>query len=316
MRRAAGPVVAVVATALALAACGGPPGDAADSWAEPAERWADGFEEAADSGIPNLARFLAPTLVVDDRATGGRLRVGRDAVLTYLRTALVTQADRQRQGPPYVSDTGLLLPVTWNARPGVDLDPIWQDAVLLLEVSREGLQRQESATSVVSARAFEPDDDWEVLETLAQRYLATPQAGGLRLGTVPGLGGPAVYGVTDRAEPRPVLRRAVLLLESERSCPGHVAVVLTLDASGTAVTEQRYDRVDDARRCRPGSLPDQGWWSDLVVPDPRAHQRTGTVSVGESDVRSGAAHRSSRPSCSGAWTGSPWLACGGRCRRP
>lgn len=93
------------------------------------------------------------------------------------------------------------------------------------------------------------------------------------------LGGPAVFGeAAGQAAP---FERAVLLVEPDdpASCPGHTAVVLSLSPAGTVIREERYHRLDDARRCVPPDRRPGGWWDTVAVPDPVQLERTGTLDV-------------------------------------
>jgi hypothetical protein len=165
-------------------------------------------------------------------------------------------------------------------------------------------------------------NDWEPLEVLAEHYLAAwsgsdhgaaaklydPAAvvhdgllgrrltgrtaveraadhgARIRLVRLPLLGGPAVFG---KAAPlTDSFQKAVLLVRSDdgTGCPGQVAVVLTLGAAGTVTTEERYHRLDDARRCLTPALRPRGWWDELPVPDAVPLRRTGTVMAGDRRV--------------------------------
>lgn len=63
------------------------------------------------------------------------------------------------------------------------------------------------------------------------------------------------------------LDRLVLIVDAELAtgCRGHVAAVLDITA-GLVTRDERFYRVDDARRCLSGrGLPD-GWWSRVPIP--------------------------------------------------
>ena len=170
-------------------------------------------------------------------------------------------------------------------------------------------------------------DDWAPLDVLAERYVATwsrrdhravaalygpsvvvrdgllgRQINGLRaveaaadrnvrmrLVQLPQRGGPAVFGVSSGLSRK--FAKAVLLVEADdgTGCPGHVAVTVTLGPAGTVTHEERYHRVDDARRCIPTSARRHGWWDDLRVPAAVPLERTGSLRVdgGEIEVWNG-----------------------------
>ncbi len=101
---------------------------------------------------------------------------------------------------------------------------------------------------------------------------------------LPEFGGPATFVAGDIGVwPKDVpLDGVALLLEpdSPDACPGHLAVVLTLNSGGVICREDRYHRVDDLVRCStPASLP-RAWWDGLDVPDPLPNIHTATLNLG------------------------------------
>jgi hypothetical protein len=60
----------------------------------------------------------------------------------------------------------------------------------------------------------------------------------------------------------------VLLLDvgAEGGCPGPVAVVLDLDDQKRITREERYHRIDAARRCLPADDRPTGWWDEARIP--------------------------------------------------
>ena len=218
---------------------------------------------------------------IDDRALGGEQVSGRVEALAYLRAAMNQRSAGGLRQPGYVSATGLLVPA-WSV-PKSGYGP--EDVALLMTVGDAGLVSAETAVSVVTGRGRAPGQDWERLEQLAREYVAArnrDDPGSVRLDRIPAFGGPAVLAVTDLAAGGPV-RRVVLLLTSRARCPGHRAVVLTLDADGSVVSEKTYQRLDDAPRCL-GEVARRGWWTGLEVPDPVPNKRTGTVTAGSAAV--------------------------------
>lgn len=122
---------------------------------------------------------------------------------------------------------------------------------------------------------------------------AAEQPATLRLDRLPQHRGVAVFGISlDLSQS---FEKAVLLLTSDdgTGCPGHVAVSLALSPAGKVTHEERYHRIDDARRCIPPSARPHGWWEDLRVPQPVPLRRTGTLHVDGRDVE--------------VWNGTPQL---------
>jgi hypothetical protein len=103
---------------------------------------------------------------------------------------------------------------------------------------------------------------------------------------LPDYGGPAIF-VSGAIRPTDVPLDGVVLLldpDSPDSCPGHLAVVLTVDPEGAIVREDRYHRVDDLVRCTtPDSLP-SAWWDAIEVPDPLPNVHTATLTLGGNDI--------------------------------
>jgi hypothetical protein len=67
-------------------------------------------------------------------------------------------------------------------------------------------------------------------------------------------------------------------------CPGHLAIVLDLDADGLIRAEHRYHRTDDLVRCADGALP-AGWWDEATVPPAVTIELTGTLDVAGHEVQ-------------------------------
>jgi hypothetical protein len=106
----------------------------------------------------------------------------------------------------------------------------------------------------------------------------------MQLDRLPNAGGPAVFGVTTPL--RDSFDQAVLLVtvNDDGNCPGHVAVVLELGPTGKVTSEERYHRLDDARRCLDPSGRPGGWWDRLNVPAPIPLERTGSVRAGRAVI--------------------------------
>jgi hypothetical protein len=175
----------------------------------------------------------------------------------------------------------MVVPAAW---PGRDLLTV-HDAVLVMTLTADGLVQEETASSLLSGQSLvDPNRDWSQLEDLAVEYVAehTTKTRTTTLDAVPELGGPAVFGIP-RGDGADGFRRAVLLVttEDDSGCPGRLAVSQTLGRDGRALDEERYHRVDDARRCLDEGDRFEGWWTTMQVPDPVQHERTGTVRVGD-----------------------------------
>ena len=263
--------------AVVVAACGTERRDTSAPWGQTAETWLAHVQEAAREGVPNIEAFLTREVVLDHRGTGGERAVGVAETLSLIRHLESTQPGTRLVGRAYLSAGGMVLPAAWRG-----LTPLTvHDAVLILMLSEDGLVRGESASSVVSGDALvDPGRDWAGLLSLAEAYAVGHTDGDVTttVEEIPGHGGPAVFGV-----PRPGadegFRRVVLLLLAEdwSGCPGHVAVSLSLDADGTVVSRERFHRIDDGRRCRGDDETSTGWWTNMDVPEPVRHERTGTV---------------------------------------
>lgn len=106
---------------------------------------------------------------------------------------------------------------------------------------------------------------------IAQMGAATAAEGGLPGAVVrefPGQGLRAYFiNGPFRKGPDPV-DQLVLLLDvgAEGGCPGPVAVVLDLDAQKRITREERYHRIDAARRCLPADDQPTGWWDQARIP--------------------------------------------------
>lgn len=266
-----------------LAACGSDPSgtSSSEAWGSAAEQWLANVQEAGREGIPNLEPFLTPEVVLDHRGTGGDRAVGLDASFGLARGIASSTPEVRITTPPYLSAEGMVVPVAW---PGRDLLTV-HDAVLVMTLTPAGLVHEESASSLLSGQSLvDPDRDWSQLEDLAEEYVAehTTETRTTTLDGVPDLGGPAVFGIP-RVGGADGFRRAVLLLtaEDDSGCPGRLAVSLTLGRDGRVLDEERYHRVDDARRCLDEGNRFEGWWTTMQVPDPVQHERTGTVRAGD-----------------------------------
>ena len=108
---------------------------------------------------------------------------------------------------------------------------------------------------------------------IAQLGVAAAAEGGLPGAVVrefPGEGGRAYFinGAWLKG-PDPV-DQLVLLLDvgAEGGCPGPVAVVLDLDLENQKriTREERYHRIDAARRCLPADDRPSGWWDEARIP--------------------------------------------------
>jgi hypothetical protein len=225
----------------------------------------------------------------------------------YLSPDGVVALSRWTLAPPVGRQDAVLM--MWFSRLGLSR----QESALSVD---SGRRRLETWRTGALAR------DWTPLERIAERYVATwtgdersgastlytrdaqlhdglvgVRAAGLaavrrqigigarmRLDRLPGLGGPAVFGVTTPLHD--TFDRAVLLVTvgDGTGCPGHVAVVLDLDPSGRVASETRYHRLDDARRCLEPAERPNGWWDRLNVPAAAPLERTGTVRTGAASV--------------------------------
>lgn len=108
----------------------------------------------------------------------------------------------------------------------------------------------------------------------------------MRMVDLPDYGGPGTFVSGARLPKDAPLDRVALMLDpdSPGTCPGHLAVVLTLDPEGAILREDRFHRVDDLVRCAtPGSLPNT-WWDGLDVPDPVPNIRTATLNLGGNNL--------------------------------
>ena len=66
--------------------------------------------------------------------------------------------------------------------------------------------------------------------------------------------------------------------------PGHLAIVLDLDADGLIAAERRHHRADDLVRCTGGVLP-PGWWDEVTVPSAVTIELTDTLDVASHEVQ-------------------------------
>jgi hypothetical protein len=124
--------------------------------------------------------------------------------------------------------------------------------------------------------------------TLAEADVLAGGLPGVTLDSLPDFGGPASFAAGKPAwrDPRPPLETQVLLVTADdgSGCPGHLAIVLDLDADGLITTERRYHRADDLLRCAGGTLP-TGWWDDVTLPPAVATELTGTLEIEGHEVQ-------------------------------
>ena len=124
--------------------------------------------------------------------------------------------------------------------------------------------------------------------TLAQAGVDAGGLPGVALDSLPDFGGPANFAAgqpTWRDDPPPLETQVLLVTVDDGSgCPGHLAIVLDLDADGRIVAEDRYHRVDDLVRCTGGVLP-PGWWDEVTVPPAVTIELTGTLDVAGHEVQ-------------------------------
>lgn len=117
---------------------------------------------------------------------------------------------------------------------------------------------------------------------LAEAGVAAGALPGVTLDSLPNFGGPADFaaGRPTSAENPPPLETQVMLVtvDDGTGCPGHLAIVLDLDAQGQIVAEHRHHRADDLMRCAGGALP-AGWWEEVTVPPAVTIELTDTLDV-------------------------------------
>jgi hypothetical protein len=297
---------------------------AGEQWAGAVDQWLTNWQAAGRAGVPNLSAFLAPDVVIDRRGSAEGVAEGRDAALSLYRVLLRRDPERELRGPAYLAPTGVVaLEHASLAQPdsGADsallltlgADGLEREESLLSVLTGRWRTSVWPNGSVL--------DDWEPLEALADRWVAVWAQGEtsaaealyapdavvtdgllgmrlegvpaveqaahvttpLRVAMLPDLGGPAVFGAAPPLSP--AFDRALLVLEGDDGrCPGRVAVSVRLDATGRITNEDRYHRVDDARRCLPSAARSSGWWAHLSVPGPVPQTRTGTVMAGGKEV--------------------------------
>ena len=279
VRRQSVAFMALLLGALVLAACGidGEQRGPASTWGRGAEEWLANVQEAGREGVPNLEAFLTADVVLDHRGTGGEVAKGVGQSLSLVRHLEYTQPRTRLRPPPYLSRGGMVVPAVWE---GPDLLTV-QDAVLVMTLSPLGLVREETASALVSGHNLvDPGRDWASLEALADRYVEDHTTADVTttLDAIPARGGPAVFGIP-RLRSDDGFRRVIMLLTSEddAGCPGRIAVALSLAKDGAVLREQRYLRLDDARRCLDANAALTGWWTAMDVPEPVQLERTGTV---------------------------------------
>lgn len=108
----------------------------------------------------------------------------------------------------------------------------------------------------------------------------------MRMMNLPDYGGPGTFVSGGRLPKDVPLDRVALLLDPDTpgACPGHLAVVLTVDPEGAILREDRYHRVDDLFRCSNSSNLPSAWWDGLDVPDPIPNILTATLDLGGNEI--------------------------------
>ncbi len=122
---------------------------------------------------------------------------------------------------------------------------------------------------------------WASISALVDSSASVALMGSMHTVVLPDYGGPGAF-VSGAMLPKDIpldLVAVILEPDSPGSCPGHLAVVLSLDPEGTILREDRYHRVDDLFRCTPSGLPG-AWWDGLEIPDPVPNIRTATLNLG------------------------------------
>ncbi len=118
--------------------------------------------------------------------------------------------------------------------------------------------------------------------TLAEAGVAAGGLPGVTLDSLADFGGPADFAAgnpTWRDDPPPLETQVLLVtVDDGRGCPGHLAIVLDLDADGLIVAGHRHHRVDDLVRCTGGVLP-AGWWDEVTLPPAVTIELTDTLDV-------------------------------------
>ena len=124
--------------------------------------------------------------------------------------------------------------------------------------------------------------------TLTEAGVAAGGLPGVTLDSLPDFSGPADFATgipTWRDDPPPLETQVLFVTVTDDSgCPGHLAIVLDLDADGRIAAEQRHHRVDDLIRCTGGTLP-AGWWDEVTVPPAVTTDLTGTLDVAGHEVQ-------------------------------
>ncbi len=124
--------------------------------------------------------------------------------------------------------------------------------------------------------------------TLAEAGFTSGGLPGVTLDSLPDLGGPADFAAgrpTSGEDPPPLETQVLLVTVDDGSgCPGHLAIVLDLDAGGRIVAEHRHHRADDLVRCTGGVLP-AGWWDEVTVPPAVTIELTDTLDVAGYEVQ-------------------------------
>ncbi len=124
--------------------------------------------------------------------------------------------------------------------------------------------------------------------TLAQADVAAGGLPGVTLDSLPDFAGPADFAAgqpTWRDDPPPLETQILLVtVDNGGGCPGHLAIVLDLDADGRITGERRHHRVDDLVRCAGGVLQ-AGWWDEVTVPPAVTIELTGTLDVAGHEVQ-------------------------------
>jgi hypothetical protein len=113
---------------------------------------------------------------------------------------------------------------------------------------------------------------------------------GAAIDLLPGLSGPAVFVVEDTgfdyAEPMQSMAMLVTANGGD-GCPGHLAVVLTLDEQGRIQSESRFHRVDTLARCISGTAGGTAatrWWDGVRIPATVAKIQTAVLTLDDNPV--------------------------------
>ncbi len=118
----------------------------------------------------------------------------------------------------------------------------------------------------------------EAIADTASPGVLTPVASTTHSGVEASAEGQSVYlGPRDYAQD-PGRAVGVYDVKGPDGCVRRVAVQWTLTA-GVITEEQRFSEVESFRRCSAGDLP-EGWWTDLMLPEPSDQVVTGVIRTG------------------------------------